>query len=158
MQTILLVLHVTTAILFLGPVMVTVSAFGKNALAASKGDKRADGVATNMHGITKVYGYLSILVPLFGVTMLFSNWDVYRSQPQFHISLVLAVVAWLILLALIIPRQAKAVEALSVRGDAQAAAEFEVEAVDFEKTKSQLAMFGGIFNLLWIIMLILMYI
>ena len=33
----------------------------------------------------------------------------------------------------------------------------EGSTVDFAKTKSQLAMFGGIFNLLWIITFILMF-
>lgn len=148
MSTIFLILHIATAILFLGPVMVTVSAFGKQALAASQGDTRAEGIATNMHGVTKVYGYLSALVPIFGLILMIIDWDVYSTRPNFHTAILLAVVAWGILLGLIIPRQKKAVSALGNP---------EGSTVDFAKTKSQLAMFGGIFNLLWIITLILMF-
>ncbi len=147
MFTILLILHIAAAVLFIGPVMVSTSAFGKQALAASTGDARAEGVATNLHGITKVYGWLSALVPVFGIILLFSFWDSFSSSYNFHAALALGVIAWIILLAVIIPKQKKTVAALGANDST----------FDLAKAKKHSAMFGGIFNLLWIITFILMF-
>lgn len=147
MYTILLILHIATAVLFIGPVMVSTSAFGKQALDASKGDARAEGVATTLHGVTKVYGWLSALVPVLGAILLFAFWDQFGQSYNFHTALVLGLIAWVILLALIIPGQKKTVAALSVNDTGH----------DYDKAKSRSAMFGGIFNLLWIITFILMF-
>ncbi|MGO1952632.1 MAG: hypothetical protein ACTILH_11060 [Corynebacterium casei] len=60
----------------------------------------------------------------------------------------LAIIAWVILIAVIIPRQKKTLAALE-GGD---------QVVDFAKEKKQLSMFSGIFNLLWIITALLMFV
>ena len=147
MENILLILHIASAVLFIGPVMVSTSAFGKQALAASAGDARAEGVAANLYGITKVYGWLSALVPVLGIILLVVEWDSLSDSYNFHAALTLGVIAWIVLLALIIPKQKKTVAALAAN-DAT---------YNFAKAKSQSAMFGGIFNLLWIITFILMF-
>ncbi|AKK10854.1 hypothetical protein [Corynebacterium uterequi] len=158
MTTLLTILHVATAVIFLGPVMVSSSLFGKNALQASKGDDRADAITSLLHGITKLYGYLSAVVPLIGATMLFTDWPTYKSQWHFHVALVVSAAAWGVLFLLIIPRQAKTVEALSADRQGPGVAEqLDVAPVNYVKEKGQQAMFAGIFNLLWVVVLVLMY-
>ncbi|GAB3939760.1 DUF2269 domain-containing protein [Corynebacterium tapiri] len=156
MFNILLLLHVAAAILLLGPVAVAVSAFGGSALKASQGDTTHAGIARFTHRITQTYGMASILVPLLGATLLFSNWSSFKSQPQFHIAIVLALVAWVLLFVVIVPKQKKLVSRLGLLSPADS--DPSDANIDPVKTKKQLAMFGGIFNLLWVIVFILMYV
>lgn len=155
MSSILIFLHVAAAILFLGPIMYAVSVFPGAAGKAAKGDTASEGIARATHRITQVYGYLSLLVPLFGVTILFSDWTAYRSQWQFHTAIVLSVIAWGILLALVLPKQQRMVGALGLLAPGEG--DPTDDNADPAKLRSQLSVFGGIFNLLWIIMLVLMY-
>lgn len=157
MTTILIVFHVLAAVLFLGPVTVAISTFQTQAVKAQAGDTRAAGAATVLHKLTNVYGMLAALVPLLGVGIMMTD-SAYWSDGRFHIAITLAVIAWLILLFLIIPRQKKMMGSLGLLDAADHDPESDVlPAEKFDKTKSQLSMFGGIFSLLWVIMLILMY-
>ena len=157
MTTILIVLHVLAAVLFLGPVTVAISTFQTQAVKAQAGDTRAAGAASVLHKLTNVYGMLAALVPLLGVGIMMTD-SAYWSDGRFHIAITLAVIAWLILLFLIIPRQKKMMGSLGLLDAADHDPESDVlPAEKFDKTKSQLSMFGGIFSLLWVIMLILMY-
>ena len=157
MTTILIALHVLAAVLLIGPVTVAVSSFQTQAVKAHAGDTRAAGAATVLHKLTNVYGMLAALVPLLGVGIMMTD-SAYWSDGRFHIAITLAVIAWLILLFLIIPRQKKMMGSLGLLDAADHDPESDVlPAEKFDKTKSQLSMFGGIFSLLWVIMLILMY-
>lgn len=157
MTTILIVFHVLAAVLFLGPVTVAISTFQTQAVKAQAGDTRAAGAASVLHKLTNVYGMLAALVPLLGVGIMMTD-SAYWSDGRFHIAIALAVIAWLILLFLIIPRQKKMMGSLGLLDAADHDPESDVlPAEKFDKTKSQLSMFGGIFSLLWVIMLILMY-
>jgi len=157
MTTILIVFHVLAAVLFLGPVTVAISTFQTQAVKAQAGDTRAAGAASVLHKLTNVYGMLAALVPLLGVGIMMTD-SAYWSDGRFHIATTLAVIAWLILLFLIIPRQKKMMGSLGLLDAADHDPESDVlPAEKFDKTKSQLSMFGGIFSLLWVIMLILMY-
>ncbi|SMG28925.1 hypothetical protein SAMN06295981_1745 [Corynebacterium pollutisoli] len=157
MTTILIVFHVLAAVLFLGPVTVAISTFQTQAVKAQAGDTRAAGAASVLHKLTNVYGMLAALVPLLGVGIMMTD-SAYWSDGRFHIAITLAVIAWLILLFLIIPRQKKMMGSLGLLDAADHDPESDVlPAEKFDKTKSQLSMFGGIFSLLWVIMLILMY-
>ena len=157
MTTILIVFHVLAAVLFLGPVTVAISTFQTQAVKAQAGDTRAAGAASILHKLTNVYGMLAALVPLLGVGIMMTD-SAYWSDGRFHIAITLAVIAWLILLFLIIPRQKKMMGSLGLLDAADHDPESDVlPAEKFDKTKSQLSMFGGIFSLLWVIMLILMY-
>lgn len=157
MTTILIVLHVLAAVLFLGPVTVAISTFQSQAVKAQAGDTRAAGAATVLHKLTSVYGLLAALVPLLGVAIMMTD-SSYWSDGRFHIAITLAVIAWLILLLLIIPRQKKMMGSLGLLDPADHDPETDtLPAEKFDKTKSQLSMFGGIFSLLWVIMLIFMY-
>lgn len=155
MTTFLIVAHVLAAVLFLGPVTVAVSTFQGQANKAHADDPQAAGAATVLHKITSLYGVLAALVPLLGVAIMFTN-TAYWSHVPFLVAIALAVIAWVILLLLIIPRQKKMMGTLGLLD----AADFDPEhdqVDDFDTTTSQLSMFGGIFSLLWVIMLVLMY-
>ncbi|MDO5512795.1 DUF2269 domain-containing protein [Corynebacterium sp.] len=157
MTTILIVFHVLAAVLFLGPVTVAISTFQTQAVKAQAGDAKAAGAATVLHKLTTLYGMLAALVPLLGVGIMMTD-SAYWSDGRFHIAITLAVIAWLILLLLIVPRQKKMMGSLGLLDAADHDPEKDVlPAEKFAKTKSQLSMFGGIFALLWVIMLILMY-
>ncbi|MGD7002440.1 DUF2269 domain-containing protein [Corynebacterium halotolerans] len=155
MYTVFVILHVLTAVLFLGPVTVAVSSFQGRALRVHEGDSRAVGSATILHKITNTYGMLSLLVPILGVAVMFTN-TAYWKMGQFHAAIALAVIAWALLLFLILPRQRKMMGALGLLEPEDTEGKtFEV--ADWGKIKSQLSMFGGIFSLLWVIMLVLMF-
>lgn len=148
MASLLIAIHVLAAVLLMGPVMITVSAYQGQMMKAKDGDAKALGAATTLHRLTSQYGPLSAIVPVAGIAVFLTNLSAFGSEGRFHISILLAVIAWVILIAVIIPRQKKTLAALE-GGD---------QVVDFAKEKKQLSMFGGIFNLLWIITALLMFV
>ncbi|MEY6449450.1 DUF2269 domain-containing protein [Corynebacterium pseudotuberculosis] len=162
MGTLLIILHVLTAVLFLGPVTVAVSSFQSRAIEAHNGNATAEGSALTLYKITQTYGMLSLLVPLIGFAVMFTNDssvmftnDSYWSDGRYHASIALAVVAWAILIFLIMPRQKKLAGALGLlEADELETGNFEI--ADWNKAKSLLSMFGGIFSLLWVIIAVLM--
>lgn len=156
MSALFIFLHIASAILFLGPIMVVVSQFPSAALKARNGDLRADGAATNLYGVTRVYGWLSLLVPVFGLILMITDWSTYSSHYNLHAAIVLAAAAWIILLAVVVPKQGKMVAGLSAVNDGKAQPEKDTIA-DWGKAKTQLTIFSGVFNLLWIIVLVLMF-
>lgn len=148
MTSLLIAIHVLAAVLLMGPVMITVSAYQGQMMKAKDGDAKALGAATTLHRLTSQYGPLSAIVPVAGIAVFLTNLSAFGSEGRFHVSILLAVIAWVILIAVIIPRQKKTLTALE-GGD---------QIVDFAKEKKQLSMFGGIFNLLWIITALLMFV
>lgn len=152
----MIILHVLAAILFLGPVTVATSSFHVRATAAQAGDERAAGSAQTLYSITQNYGVLSLLVPLLGVGIMLLDAGVYFTQYRFHAAIVLALAAWAVLLFLIFPRQKKMMGALGLlEADELAAKSYEVE--NWDKARSQLSMFGGIWALLWVLTAITMF-
>lgn len=157
MSSLLIVLHVLAAVLFLGPVTVAVSGFAPAALAASRGDHTAQGRAHTMYKITQTYGLLSLCVPLIGFALMFTG-DDYWSQWRYNVSMLLTVVAWGLLFFVIVPRQRRMIAALGLL-DASEVDESDAKAPgihNWSKAKSQLAMFSGIFALTWVIIFVLM--
>lgn len=153
----MIILHVLAALLFLGPVTVATSSFHVRAVEASKGDTQAAGSAKTLFKISQSYGMLSLLVPLLGIAVMLLDWDVYKTQPALHTAILTSVIAWVVLIFLIFPRQKKMMGALGLL-DADEQAEKTYEIADWAKAKSQLSMFGGIFSLLWVITAILMFV
>ena len=98
---------------------------------------------------------LSLLVPLLGAVVLAFDWDTYKSNYWFHTAIVLSVIAWAILLAMVIPQQRKMMGSLG----ALPAADADPSDVtgNFEKSKAKATAGAGIFNLLWLLTLILMF-
>ncbi|WJZ02329.1 hypothetical protein CFREI_05165 [Corynebacterium freiburgense] len=148
------ILHVLAAILFLGPVTVATSTFQVRALEAHNGNDAARGSATVLHKISNTYGLLSLLVPLLGFGVLFSNMA-YLKEGRMHASITITIIAWALLFFLILPKQKKMMAALGLL-DKEDMPDQPVEIADWGKAKSQLAMFSGIFAALWVIVAVLM--
>ena len=147
-MNILVIVHIIAAILFLGPVAVASSLYPAFALQATGGDQSSLGSARILHRITNTYALLSLLVPLAGLGMFIFD-SAYMKQGKFHAAIL---IAWAVLFFLVLPRQ-KALLALATDPAAHAAEPDKAPAL-----KKQLAMFSGIFNALWIIAAVLMFI
>ena len=155
MTTFLIFLHVVAAILLLGPVVVSTSMFPRQVAESRAGGEEATGRASVLYRITKTYGMLSLLVPLLGGAVLAFDWETYKSNYWFHTAIVLSVIAWAILLAMVIPQQRKMMGTL---GALPAADADPADATNnFEKSKAKATAGAGIFNLLWMLTLILMF-
>ncbi|GGW94453.1 membrane protein [Streptomyces malachitofuscus] len=147
MTKFLLSLHVLAAIIAVGPVTVAASMFppAVRRAAPAEGDGPAPkGVTTValLHRICRVYARIGILVPLLGLAtalamgVLGDGWLIT--------SITLTAVAAGVLLAFVLPRQDELVEQLT-----------EDRPIDRRSTV-QLAMFTGVFNLLWATVTVLM--
>lgn len=171
MTSLLIALHVIAAIIFLGPVTVAVSTFQVHAVKAANGNAHAIGAAQALHRVTSTYGFLSAIVPVLGVAVFITDIPTFGAMPRFHVSILLAIIAWALLFFLILPRQRKALISLGVAADDVDATESAANAsaaapgantaddgVDLTKTKKQLSMFGGIFSALWLIIAVLMFV
>lgn len=155
MTTLAIAIHVIAAILLVGPVMVSTSMFPAQIVNAQGGNT---GALSILHRITKTYGLFSAIVPVLGVAVFLTDLATYGKQGQFHASIALAIVAWALLIFVVIPKQKAVVAALGGDTNTVQAAAPADKPVDLEKSRSQIAMFSGIFNLLWIIIAILMFI
>ncbi|MDO5374019.1 MAG: DUF2269 domain-containing protein [Corynebacterium glutamicum] len=157
MTTIMIAIHAIAAILFLGPATVANSQFHVRAYDAHNGNTQAAGSAKTLFKISQSYGMLSLLVPLLGIAIMLLDWSFYKSEGQFHAAIALSVITWALLLFVIFPRQKKMMGALGLlEDDEQAAKTYEIE--NWDKAKSQLSMFSGIWALLWVIIAVLMFI
>lgn len=155
MTTLFIALHVVAAIVLLGPVVVSTSMFPKQAVAARGGGEEAAGRASVLHKITNTYGMLSVLVPLLGALVMASDWGTYKTNYFLHTAIILSVLAWGLLFFMVIPQQR------SIMGSLGALSPAEGDASDatsnFEKAKAKATAGSGIFNLLWMITFILMF-
>lgn len=151
MENLLLSAHVLAGILFVGPVAVTTSLFPRFAPVAagapgpgatpaadpSVRSERSASVAQVLHGVTRVYGVLALVVPVIGLVLaavqgrLGEIWVV--------VAMVLTAVAGGLLALRIAPGQRAALDA---PGDAG-------------RLRS-LSMLTGVFNLLWAAVVVLM--
>ncbi|MFJ9722065.1 DUF2269 family protein [Streptomyces sp. NPDC101209] len=139
MTKLLLTLHVLAAVVAVGPVAVAASMFPPAA-------RRADGEAVHtvrlLHRICRVYSAIAVAVPVLGVAtaaamgVMGSGWLVA--------SLTLTAVAAGLLIAFVLPRQ----DELLAELDAGRPVERPVTV--------RLAMFTGVFNLLWATVTVLM--
>ncbi|GAA2573488.1 MULTISPECIES: hypothetical protein [Streptomyces] len=157
MTKILLSLHVLAAILAVGPVTVAASMFpaaarkvtvalpvGAPAVAGAQAGTGDAGVSTVrvLHRICRVYAGLGIAVPVLGFAtaaamgVLGDAWLIA--------SITLTAVAAGLLAAFVLPRQEELLEQLTGRQPVERAA------------TARLAMFTGLFNLLWATVTILM--
>ena len=155
MTTFLIFLHVVAAILLLGPVVVSTSMFPRQVAESRAGCEEATGRASVLYRITKTYGMLSLLVPLLGGAVLASDWETYKANYWFHTAIVLSVIAWAILLGMVIPQQRKMMGTLGALPAADA--DPADQTTNFEKSKAKATAGAGIFNLLWMLTLILMF-
>ncbi|MFF7631984.1 hypothetical protein ACFZB9_02350 [Kitasatospora sp. NPDC008050] len=156
MAKFLLSLHVLAAIIAIGPVTVAASMFPRKAkaalAAAGNPQAAADELAENaasvrlLFRITQIYAALGIAVPVLGIGtaqvmgVMGSAWLIT--------SLVITVVAALVLLVLVLPRQEAVVSALAGRPDA--------DPVGAAAGLKLLTMSTGVFSLLWAVVTVLM--
>ncbi|MDQ0581276.1 hypothetical protein [Streptomyces rishiriensis] len=139
MTKFLLAVHVLVAIVAIGPVTVAASMFppaARRALAAPD-DARASETVRLLHRICQVYAAVGLAVPVFGFATAGAMG--VMGDPWLIASIVLTVLAAGVLLVLVLPRQEMLVEGAGVR-----------------ETTVRLAMFTGLFNLLWATVTILM--
>ncbi|MER8225078.1 hypothetical protein ABTZ58_31800 [Streptomyces sp. NPDC094143] len=147
MTKFLLSLHVLAAIVAIGPVTVAASMFPPAARRAVPAGGAAPGpsavgTVALLHRICRVYAGVGVSVPVLGLAtgavmgVLGSGWLVT--------SIALTAAAAGVLAAFVLPRQEELLGQL--RGE---------QAVDHRAT-AQLAMFTGIFNLLWATVTVLM--
>lgn len=146
MNKFLLSVHVLAAIIAIGPVTVAASMFppsARKALAAPD-DPRALETVRLLHRICRVYAGIGIAVPVFGIATATSMG--VMGDAWLIVSMALTVAAAIVLVVLVLPRQ----ETLQ-----ETAAEGTASGAD-RATTVQLAMFTGIFNLLWATVTVLM--
>ncbi|WP_031487239.1 DUF2269 family protein [Streptomyces bicolor] len=143
MTKILLTLHVLAAIVAVGPVTVAASMFPPAARRVPATDGAvAVGTVRLLYRICRVYAGIGVSVPVLGLAtalamgVLGSGWLIT--------SIALTAAAAGILVAFVLPRQEELLEQLD--------AEKPVE----HSATVQLAMFTGIFNLLWATVTVLM--
>jgi hypothetical protein len=152
MGKLLLSLHVLAAIVFVGPVTVAVSLFPRYArlalTGAGGGDPRAVPVVRLLHRVSRVYAVLGLSVPVLGIALavrlgvLTDAWVV--------VSTALTLAAAGVLAAAVLPAQQRALDLVDPAGrDGDAAARWTAGA-------GRLAMFSGIFALLWAVVVVLM--
>ncbi|MFJ8596885.1 DUF2269 family protein [Streptomyces sp. NPDC093598] len=141
MTKLLLSLHVLAAIVAIGPVTVAASMFPPAARSAAP-DATGVGTVALLHRICRVYAKVALTVPVLGFAtaaamgVLGSGWLVT--------SIALTAAAAGVLIAFVLPRQEELLDQLEAEQD-----------VDRAST-ARLAMFTGIFNLLWATVTVLM--
>ncbi|WP_055693064.1 hypothetical protein [Streptomyces prasinopilosus] len=146
MTKFLLSLHVLAAILAVGPVTVAASMFPPAARRAAPAGGDGPGTAVTtvevLHRICRVYSRVGVTVPVLGLAtalamgVLGDGWLVT--------SIALTAAAAAVLIAFVLPRQDELVERLARH-----------QPVDRRAT-ARLAMFTGVFNLLWATVTVLM--
>ena len=135
MTKILLIVHVLAAVLAVGPVAVAASMFPAAIRRAEPGSALAD--ARLLHRVCRVYALLGIAVPVFGFATagaMHVTGDVWVI-----VSIVLTAFAAGVLALLVLPRQ-----------------EAMLSGTVAEGAPARLAMYTGVFNLLWAAVTVLM--
>ncbi|UUU22458.1 hypothetical protein [Streptomyces sp. DSM 40750] len=143
MTKFLLSLHVLAAIIAVGPITVAASMFPPSArkALAEPGSERAVSALRLLHRICRVYGGVGIAVPVLGFATAMSMGVL--KDAWLIVSMLLTALAAIVLLALVLPRQEEILE--GVGGSAVG-----------PQVTARLAMFTGVFNLLWATVTILM--
>ncbi|GAF46554.1 hypothetical protein [Rhodococcus wratislaviensis] len=142
MELLLLSLHVVAGILFVGPVAVATSLFPRYApvtatVGGARGDERSIDTARVLHRITRIYGVLAITVPVVGLVLAAVLGR--TSEVWVVVAMVLTALAGGLLALQIVPLQQQA-----------------LAAPDDGAHLRRLGMVTGLFNLLWVVVVVLM--
>ncbi|MFJ2567294.1 DUF2269 family protein [Streptomyces sp. NPDC087568] len=149
MTKFLLAVHVLAAIVAIGPVTVAASMFppaARQALAAPE-DPRAVQTVLLLLRICRVYAVVGVAVPVFGLATA-KNMGVL-GDTWLIMSIALTALAAVVLVALVLPRQTAIAEALDEQRPVG-------QGGDERTATVRLAMFTGMFNLLWAAVTVLM--
>lgn len=145
MRNVLLIAHVFAAVLFIGPSTLATSVFPRYA------DVDGYPVAVALHRISRGYGYGSIAVAVFGIVMAVDQGRF--GETWVDVSLLLFVLATALLLAVVVPAEAKILRALDP-------AEPDVSPPGAEISVRPLVMRiragAGVYALAWLVILTLM--
>jgi hypothetical protein len=143
-EGLLLSVHVLAGIVFVGGSAVAASLFPRYApvaatvpAGAAPEGERNEAVAVLLHRITRVYGLLGIVVPIVGIVLAVVQGRM--AEVWINIAMLLTAAAGLLLALVIYPRQKAAL------ADPDGGARLR-----------SLAMFAGIYNVLWAIVVVLM--
>ncbi len=148
MEGLLLSVHVLAGIVFVGGSAVAASLFPRYApvvaavpagapASAEPVGERNEAVAVLLHRITRVYGLLGVVVPVVGIVLGVVQGRM--GEIWINVAMLLTAAAGLLLALVIYPRQKVAL----------------AESDGGARLRS-LAMFAGIYNLLWAIVVVLM--
>lgn len=138
----MLSIHVLAVILAVGPIAVAASMFPAFARRAAADGGAELGSLRTLHRVCRVYAGVGIAVPMFGLPL--ADLMGVLGSPWLIASLLLTGVAAAVLVFVVLPRQRRVVALL---GDGAS-----VDARVF----ARLAMFTGIFNMLWAVVTVLM--
>jgi hypothetical protein len=145
-EGLLLSVHVLAGIVFVGGSAVAASLFPRYApiaatvpagAPAEAAGERNEAVAVLLHRITRVYGLLGIVVPVVGIALGIVQGRM--AEIWINIAMLLTAAAGLLLALVIYPRQKAA-----------------LAEPDGGARLRSLAMFAGIYNLLWAVVVVLM--
>jgi hypothetical protein len=142
--------HVLAVIIAIGPVTVAASMFPAAARRAlsGPGDGQAPAVVRTLHRICRVYAAVGVVVPVFGLAtasslrVLGERWLI--------VSIVLTAIAAAVLALLVLPRQG------AIVADLDPAATVPPKNGQLQRVTRQLAMYTGMFNVLWVTVTVLM--
>lgn len=139
MQTWFLAAHVIAGTCFVGPVAMTTSLFPRfvSVPGAPESDARNPTVARLLHRVTRVYGLLALSVPILGLGV--AAWQGRLTEAWVIVAMVLTALAGGLLAMRIVPAQADALRALPDRASLRS-----------------LRILTGVFNLLWVAVVVLM--
>ncbi|GGN63295.1 hypothetical conserved integral membrane protein [Actinoplanes lobatus] len=137
MTKFLLSVHVLAAIIAIGPVTVAASMFPAAIRRAGPGAGRDLAVPRSLHRICRVYAALGIVVPVFGLAT--ANSLGVLGDAWLLTSIALTAAAAAVLVLAVLPRQRRL-----------------LATVDGPGAPARLAMFTGLFNILWAVVTVLM--
>jgi hypothetical protein len=141
MEAFLLSVHVVAGILFVGPVTVATSLFPRYAPttvpAVEGAAARSGDTARLLHRITRTYGTLALIVPVVGLVL--ATVQGRTTEVWIIVAMVLTAIAGALLALRIAPAQADA-----------------LASPDDGSQLRRLGMLAGIFNLLWVVVVVLM--
>jgi hypothetical protein len=150
MTRFLLTIHVLAVIITVGPVTVAASMYPAAARRALT-DHQALAGARTLHRICRVYAAIGVLVPVFGLAT--TNSLHILGDAWLIVSIVLTAIAAAVLALLVLPRQS----AILADIETPAATIPPPERPDLtRRATGRLAMYTGMFNLLWATVTILM--
>lgn len=154
MTKFLLSLHVLAAIVAVGPITVAASMFPPSArkALAEPDSERAVSALRLLHRICRVYGGVGIAVPVLGFATAMSMGVL--DDAWLIVSMLLTALAAMVLLALVLPRQEEILEGVGAASESGSAV--AAKATVNAGTTARLAMFTGVFNLLWATVTVLM--
>ncbi|MDQ0379722.1 hypothetical protein [Amycolatopsis thermophila] len=142
MTKVLLSLHVLAALIAIGPVAVAASMFPAAARRATGGTDRDVAVLRTLHRICRVYAAIGIAIPVFGFATAGSLG--VTGDAWVVVSIVLTAIAAAVLVLVMLPRQQGILDGI---GEGTGPG---------RRAPARLAMYTGIFNVLWAAVTVLM--